>query len=87
MFPNLLDATKTYWRKLDELEAAYQKGGVSLDEVNVRVKELMAELGQERRAALHYVINSWGQLWDEQRETILGLTVLGVLSYAWVTIS
>lgn len=87
MFPNLLDATKTYWRKLDELEAAYQKGEVSLDEVNARVKELMAELGQERRAALRYVINSWGQLWEQQRETILGVTLLGVLGYAWITIS
>ena len=46
MFPNLFEATKTYWRKLDELEAAYQQGKVSTEVVNATVAELMAELAQ-----------------------------------------
>ena len=29
MFPNLLEDTKEYWCKLNQLEAAYQKGEVS----------------------------------------------------------
>ncbi len=28
MFPNLIEATKEYWRQLDELEAAYQQGQI-----------------------------------------------------------
>ncbi len=44
MFPNLFQATFDYWRKLDELEAAYQKGEIPLKEVDARVADLMAEL-------------------------------------------
>jgi hypothetical protein len=36
MFPNLLEATKEYWRKLDRLEAAYPQGEIPLEEVVVR---------------------------------------------------
>ncbi|MGB7440260.1 MAG: hypothetical protein WA919_04270 [Coleofasciculaceae cyanobacterium] len=84
MLPNLLEATQDYWRKLDELEAAYKKGEVSPQEVDVRVHELMRELGQERRASLSYVLHSWRKMWNEQRETILGLACLGVVTYLWV---
>jgi hypothetical protein len=45
----------------------------------------MAELGQERRAALDAFFHGLRQLWQEQREPILGVSILGVLTYAWVT--
>ena len=87
MMPNLLEDTRDYWRKLNELEAAYQKGEVSLAEVDARVAELMAELGRSRRESWLYVVNSWQYLWNGQKEAILGLTLLGILTYAWVVVS
>lgn len=87
MLPNLLEATNEYWRKLNELEAAYQKGSVSIEEVDARVKSLMTELGRERRAALSYVLNGFCRLWDGQRETIVGIAILGLITYAWGVVS
>ncbi|MFE1746570.1 hypothetical protein [Coleofasciculus sp. H7-2] len=80
MMPNLWEATKEYWRKLDELEAAYQKGEVSIEQVDAKVQLLMAQLGRERRATFAYVFYSLRRLWDEQRETIVGVAILGVLA-------
>ncbi len=87
MFPNLLEDTKEYWCKLNELEAAYQRGEVSIGEVDGQVKTLMAELGKSRQAALNYVLNSFYHLLNEQREAIVGIAVLGVISYAWAVVS
>jgi hypothetical protein len=87
MVPNLLEATYEYWRKLDELEAAYQRGEVSIEEVDARVESLMAELGRERRAALSYILNAFCHLWNDQRETIVGIAILGVITYAWAVVS
>ena len=87
MFPNLLEDTKEYWCKLNELEAAYQKGEVSIEEVDARVKLLTTELIKSRQAALNYVLNSFYHLMNEQRETIVGIAVLGVISYAWAVVS
>ena len=87
MFPNLLEDTKEYWCKLNQLEAAYQKGEVSIEEVDARVKLLMTELGKSRQAALNYVLNSFYHLLNEQREAIIGIAVLGVISYAWAVVS
>lgn len=87
MIPNLLEATNEYWYKLNELEAAYQKGEVSLEEVDDRVKELMAELGRERRAALRFLFNNIGQFWNEQREVVVGLGLIGMLTCAWMAVS
>ena len=84
MFPNLLEATKTYWRQLDTLEASYQQGEVSLDDVNDRVAELMAELAQERRAALASFWQGCQQWLTEQREVIFGLASLTIVLYAWM---
>ena len=67
MFPNLLEATKEYWRKLDELEAAYQQGEIPLEEVDARVTELMAELAQERRAAFTYFLARLAALADDAK--------------------
>jgi hypothetical protein len=87
MFPNLLEATRQYWRKLDELELAYQQGEVSLEEVNGRVKELMAELGQERRAAMQFFFGSLSRFWAEQKEVAIGLGLIGMLTYTWIVMS
>lgn len=86
MIPNLLEATNEYWRKLNELEAAYQRGEVSLREVDARVITLLAELGQERRATVRFLLNSVSQIWQEHRELVVGLGVLGVMTYAWMVI-
>lgn len=84
MMPNLFEATNTYWRELNKLEAAYQRHELSLQEVDARVAALMAALGQERRAAFASSLNGLRYLWQEQREPILGVSLLGVLTYAWV---
>lgn len=81
---NLLEATHEYWYKLNELEAAYQRGEVTLEEVDARVEALMAELGQSRRAAFSYFFSGVRRLWEEQRETIVGVLGLGVLTYGWL---
>ncbi len=84
MFPNLLQATKKYWRKLDELEVAYQQGEIPLKEVDARVAELMAELAQERRAAFAYLWHSWQHLLTTQRETLMGLAIVILVIYVWL---
>ena len=84
MFPNLLQATKEYWRKLDELEAAYQEGEIPLKEVDAPVAELMAELAQERRATFTYLWHSWQHLLTTQRETLMGLAIVILVIYVWL---
>lgn len=83
MIPNLFEATKKYWRKLDELELAYERGEVSIEEVDARVESLMSELGRERRASWAYIRHSLSSLWNERRETILGVAFLAIVTYAW----
>ena len=87
MFPNLLQATKDYWRKLDELEAAYKRGDVSLEEVDAKVAVLIADLKQERREALTFIFNGLTSLWHEQREIVIGLGLIGMLTYTWIVVS
>lgn len=84
MIPNLMEATNEYWRKLNELEAAYQRGEVSLEEVDATVKILMAELGEERRATIRFLMGNVGRIWQEQREIVISLGLVSVLTYAWV---
>ncbi len=87
MLPDLLAATNDYWQKLDALEAAYQQGAISLQEVDASVAHLMAELAQERRAALSALWNGLRQRWLAQKELILGVSLVGVLAYAWVSLN
>ncbi len=87
MLPDLLAATNDYWQKLDALEAAYQQGEISLQEVDASVAHLMAELAQERRAALSAFWNGLRQRWLAQKELILGVSLVGVLAYAWVSLN
>ncbi len=87
MFPNLLQATKEYWRQLDELEVAYQQGEIPLEEVDARVADLMAELAMERRAAFSYFWQGCLHWMKTQKETVIGLAILGLIAYAWVLTS
>jgi hypothetical protein len=87
MFPNLLQATKEYWRQLDELEIAYQQGEIPLEQVDARVADLMAELAQERRAAFTYFWRGCQHWMTTQKETVVGLAVLVLVTYAWVLTS
>ena len=89
MFPNLIQATKEYWHKLDQLEAAYKKGEISLEEVDIKVAELIAELAEERRAAFTYFRHSWQHRYRliTQRENLIGLAILALVTYVWVLTS
>ena len=87
MFPNLLNATQEYWRKLDELESAYQQDQVSREEVDRRVSELMAELGQERRSTFNYM-REISQNWlAEQKSNLIGISILVFAIYGWIVIN
>lgn len=86
MVPNLIEATNQYWRQLDELEAAYQRGEVSLEEVDAKVAVLMTELGQERRAAVRFLLTNVSRVWREQ-QLVIGLGLVSILTYAWIAVS
>ncbi len=86
MIPDLFNATRDYWRKLDALEAAYQRGDVSPEDVNATVQMLMHDLGQERRAALRGFIGQTRRLWHDQKDAIAATAFIGVLTYAWVVV-
>jgi len=87
MIPNLLEATKEYWRNLNELDAEYQRGEVSLEEANARVARLDVELGQERRGSLRFSVDNVSRIWHEQKELVVGLGMVGALTYAWIVVS
>jgi|688.fasta_scaffold04232_17 hypothetical protein len=84
MFFDLMEATRAYWRQLDELEAAHGRDELSLEQVDTRVKELMLELGQARRQALTEVWAIGQGFWRRQRETVAGVAVIGALTYVWL---
>ncbi|MEM6611351.1 MAG: hypothetical protein AAF652_03680 [Cyanobacteria bacterium P01_C01_bin.72] len=87
MFPNLLQATKEYWRQLDELEIAYQQGEIHLEEVDARVADLIAELAAERRAAFSYFWHGCPYWVKTQKETVISLVILALITYAWMLTS
>ncbi len=84
MFPNLLNATQEYWRKLDALEARYQQGEISLQEVDAEVARLMRELGDERRRSLRNFKNMLQGWFSNQKEFVYGLILFAVVTYGWV---
>ncbi len=86
MVPDLMEATRDYWRKLDELEAAYQRGDMSIAEVNARVKDLMTDLSQSRRESFAYLLSGIRRLWNEQQDAIVGVAGLSVLTYGWLLV-
>lgn len=81
---DLLEATRDYWQKLDQVEAAYQRGELSIQQVDAQVQALMTELGASRRQAFS---DLWGSLrvtLSQQREAIAGTVAIGILAYLWV---
>ncbi|PSR19341.1 hypothetical protein C8255_02625 [filamentous cyanobacterium CCP3] len=87
MLPDLIGATRDYWRKLDEVEAAYQRNELTLNEVNAEVKALMVELGQTRRQLLR---DSWAiaqRFVQRQGDALAGVAALGVLAYVWLAVN
>lgn len=84
MIPDLLEATQDYMKKLNALEAAYQRDEVSLEEVDAQVKVLMTELGQSRRQALSALAASLRHTLQTNREAVAGALCLGVLTYTWL---
>ncbi len=84
MIPNLLEATQEYWQKLDKLESDYQAGKVTIEEVDAQVEYLMKELGQKRRASINYFLRTLRYSIVEQKEVVMGIAILGVLSYSWL---
>jgi chromosome segregation ATPase len=86
MIPDLMEATRDYWRELDELEAAYQRGDVSIAEVNAKVRKLMTNLSRSRRESFAYLFSGIRRVWNEQREAIVGVAGLGVLTYGWLLV-
>jgi hypothetical protein len=86
MIPNLIEATQEYWRKLDKLEAAYEKGEISIEEVDRQVAFLMKELGHKRQTFITYFLQSWQHWFSQQKETIVGLVILGIICYFWLRV-
>ncbi len=84
MGSDLIEATKIYWRKLDELEAAYRRRELSTHEVNVRVEALMAELGQSRREALRSAWASLRHTVQQYADVIVGSVCVLALAYFWI---
>ncbi|MFN9174430.1 MAG: hypothetical protein ACK58N_07940 [Synechocystis sp.] len=84
MFPDLFDATQIYWQKLDQIEADYQQGKLSSQEVDQQVKALMEELGAKRRAALSSVWQT-SRLWiTHNQEWLIGLVSVVIAVYLWL---
>ena len=83
--PDLIDATTDYWKKLDELEAAYQRDEVSLREVDARVQELMEELGRSRRRALTAFWASFRYTLRQQWDAIAGVACIAALACVWLS--
>lgn len=84
MLPDLIGATRDYWRKLDEVEAAYRRNELTAKEVDTEVKALMAELGQTRRQLFRDTWAITQTFINQQREAIAGVAALGVLAYVWL---
>jgi len=84
MFPDLIGATRDYWRKLDEVEAAYRRKELNPEEVDARVQMLMVELGQTRRKALRDFWATLQVFLQQQGEAVAGVAVIGVLAYVWI---
>lgn len=84
MMFDLIQAPRDYWRQLDAVEAAYQRNELSLDEVDAKVQSLMQELGQARRQALRDVWATLQVFVQQQRDTLAGVTALGLMVYVWL---
>ena len=84
MFTDLTEATRDYWKKLDAVEAAYQRDEMTLQEVDAEVQRLMTELGDARRRALKNFWASFQYFVRQQREAIAGTAAIAALAYIWL---
>lgn len=84
MFTDLTEATHDYWKKLDEVEAAYKRDDMTLQEVDAEVQRLMTELGNARRRALRDVWATFQVFVRQQREAIAGTAAIAALAYLWL---
>ena len=84
MFTDLTRATRQYWKKLDEVEAAYKRRELTLEEVDAEVQRLMTELGDARRRALREFWASLQYFIRQQRDAIAAVAALGLLAYLWL---
>jgi hypothetical protein len=85
MFTDLFSATQDYWRKLDEVEAAYKRDEMTLEEVNAEVQRLMIDLGNHRRRAIKDFWASLQYFIQQQREVLAGTAVIGSFSLHMVS--
>jgi len=86
MLPDLISATRDYWRKLDAVEAAYRRHELTATEVNTQVKALMVELGQTRRQMLRDFWAIAQTFARQQGDALAGVAALGVLAYVWLVV-
>ncbi|MGK7940284.1 MAG: hypothetical protein AB4062_09080 [Crocosphaera sp.] len=84
MFPNLFEATTEYWRQLDDIETRYNRGELSLEEVDREVEILMKQLGQKRRETLRYFRDSLSHWISIHTEFLIGFMILLVAVYSWI---
>ena len=84
MFTDLTSATRAYWKKLDEVEAAYKRDELTIEEVNAEVQRLMTELGDARRQAFRDLWASTRYFVSQQRDAIAAVAAFGLLAYFWI---
>ncbi len=81
---DLVEDTKRYWRELDALEQAYERGELSIEEVDSRVDQLMRDLGEQRRRSWNFFFsNLINLIWDEKL-TVFIFSVAILLVYTWI---
>lgn len=80
---DLLEDTRSYWQALNHLERAYQNGEVSVSEVDMQVKQLMADLSRSRRAAFRDLWAATQHFIQQQRDAVLVVGGIALLTYLW----
>lgn len=81
---DLVEDTKRYWHELDALEEAYERGEVSVEEVDSRVDQLMKDLGEKRRRTWQLFFSNLVNFIRDEKMTIFGLAVVVFLIYTWL---
>ncbi|ASC73086.1 hypothetical protein XM38_040480 [Halomicronema hongdechloris C2206] len=87
MIPNLIEATRRYWRQLDQIEAAYRSGELSAADVDAQVQQSMAELGQARRETLRLLGAGVQHLLSQSGDLLAGAVCISLLAYLWLTVT
>jgi len=87
MIPNLIEATRHYWRRLDQIEAAYGKGELSAADVEAQIQQAMAELGQSRRETLRLLRAGLQHRLNQSGDLLAGALCISLLAYLWLTVT